>query len=263
MCAPASTVTRARRQRRPRRSTTSCGVRPRVEARRERCRRAPSASRHVVRDPTRRAACAARVSRTAARVADVLAANGTWSSATPRCKRHDRLVYVHGRGRSSTGSRPTPISRSLCVDDRPLDRAVREHAGEPGVRVGNDALGFVGDHRRHAPALAQLRIGGGVGGPPRAETDDEQRLARVAATNASKPLASGAATGQPHVGRLGPIDGAAARAQPCRHVRRDNRGGPVPAAVASSRNASSIDRGHVVRRRDVPDHFVTGASSAR
>ena len=51
------------------------------------------------------------------------------------------------------------------VDDRLLDRGVREHAGKPRMVVGHDAFRFVGDHRRDAAALAQRANGGGVLGP--------------------------------------------------------------------------------------------------
>ena len=64
-------------------------------------------------------------------------------------------AYVHGRGSSSTASSPTPTSRSASSDDQPLERAVGEHAGEMQGRIGDDALCFVGDHRRHAAARAQ------------------------------------------------------------------------------------------------------------
>ncbi len=107
------------------------------------------------------------------------AANGTCrSSIADAAKDTIGAANVHGRGISSTGSRPTAISRSACsMSGRSIAR-VREHAAEPRVIVRNDTFGFVGDHCGHPTASQRRRIATASASPARAEADEQQRPAR-------------------------------------------------------------------------------------
>ena len=64
--------------------------------------------------------------------------------------------------------------------ERLLDRPVGEHAAKPRVRVGDDALRFVGDHGRDAVSIAQSADGRCMIVVPYAKARDDNRLLRRA-----------------------------------------------------------------------------------
>ena len=158
------------------------------------------------------------------------------------------------------------------VDDRPLERAVGEHAGEMRIVVGHDALRLVGHHRRQAAARAQRRDRFGVERPARAEADEQQRLPRARQQRRERRRIEkrellGRSVG---AGRLLQIARPQRRAPSLldrarrgrQHVARTSmctgpRGSVIARSIASRITASAFSGDSVA------DHFVTGASSAR
>ena len=151
------------------------------------------------------------------------------------------------------------MSRSLCVDERALDGAVREHAGEARMRVRHDALGLVGHHRRHAAPLAQSA------GWPRASSP--RRAPRPTISSGLRARARAARRASPDIGGVSSVVGRRRRRRrrrPARSRRPGSRGAPGPGGSVGDRAKRLVDRpAGVARRQTAPDHFVIGANSAQ
>ena len=66
-----------------------------------------------------------------------------------------------------------------ALDDGPFQRAVRENAAKQRVRIGNHALGLVGDERRNAVLLAQVAKRVRVARIANAESGNDDRATRI------------------------------------------------------------------------------------
>ena len=183
MCAPASTVTRPAAA--ARRAAAICDD----ALRRQAARRATSSRRLLLvdelarldRDSSPTPTAALSITLDALRdVGDVLrrqTAHARPRRATGRSRRW-AAARCHGRGMQLDGIEADADEQIALVEDRLLDRGVGEHAGEPRMIVGHDALGLVGDHRRDAPRGAERSDGGGIRRRRGAKADEQQRLAR-------------------------------------------------------------------------------------
>ena len=260
MCAPASTVTRAARSARRAAAISTTSLRGQAHGARipmtARCAstdpRTPSGSQadggSAVVDRcgsaagiVRRRSCAANGTCPSQRAMDRSRRWADASATAAEAARPDR-----GRRRSADRSVDDPAARSLALVKTPANR---------GSSSGHDALGFVGDHRRHARAADRASDGASVRGPSRAKTDEQQRLARAPGAISRSPAFEARSSTAPSDSVDGAISitvGADATSPGAIEVHR-SRGG----------RQCNGDRAHrwlsvALSGERTPDDFVTG-----
>ena len=141
--------------------TTRCAVRPPAANVESAARCSRDAARDARRDPSPTFgsdASSLRRTRSAMSVT-CCAANGTCRVGNAPAADVDDRLRVRPRPRQQLDGIEADADDQIARrDERLLDARVREHAGKPRVIVGHDAFGLVGDHRRHAAALAEARM---------------------------------------------------------------------------------------------------------